>query len=85
MRIHADPDPDPGQTVKSQKVECLHKKILQVGNRSKNIPTKIRRYTKAFLIGRNQGYLLILVNFDAPGSESGSAFPIRIRILDSQN
>jgi hypothetical protein len=28
--------------------------------------------------------MLILVNFDAPGSGSGSAFPIRIRIKDNQ-
>ncbi len=26
MRIQADPDPDPGQTFESQKVEFLHEK-----------------------------------------------------------
>jgi hypothetical protein len=38
------------------------------------------RFKKAFLIGRTPVYFFF-VNFDAPGS--GSAFPIRIRILDS--
>jgi hypothetical protein len=32
----------------------------------------------------NQVYLLILVNFHAPGSESECDSPIRIRIQDSQ-
>jgi hypothetical protein len=37
------------------------KKILKVGNRSKNIPTKVQK-------ARNHVYLIILVNFDAPGT-----------------
>jgi hypothetical protein len=38
-----DPGPDPGprQTLKSLKVEFLHQNILYVGNRSKNMPTKL--------------------------------------------
>jgi hypothetical protein len=40
MRIHADPGP--GQTLKSQKVEFSHKKILKVGN-SKKIPMKFKQ------------------------------------------
>jgi hypothetical protein len=34
--------------------------------------------------GRRIGYLLILVNFHAPGSGSGSPFSIPIGIQDSQ-
>jgi hypothetical protein len=45
------------------------KNILKVVNMSKNLPTKLQK-------PGNQ------VNFHAPGS--GSAFPIRIRIQDSQ-
>jgi hypothetical protein len=30
MRTHADPDPDPGQTLKSQKAEFFMKNILNV-------------------------------------------------------
>jgi hypothetical protein len=33
MQIHADPDPDPGQTLKSKKIEFYMKNILKVGNR----------------------------------------------------
>jgi hypothetical protein len=33
LGIYADPDPDPGQTLKLQKFERLHKNILKVGNR----------------------------------------------------
>ncbi len=42
--------------------------------------------TEAILNGRNQVYWLILVNFHAPGSESGSAFLILIwiQIQESQ-
>ncbi len=45
---HPDPafylnaDPDPGQTFKSQKVEFLHKNIINVGNRATNKPTKVQ-------------------------------------------
>jgi hypothetical protein len=66
MRNHADPEPDPGRTLQSQKVE--RKMILKVGNRS-----------------RNMVYLTNLVYFHAPESRPGPAFPIRIRIPDSQN
>ncbi len=38
----ADPDPDPGQTLKSQKVKFLHENIVKVGDRSKSIPTKLQ-------------------------------------------
>jgi hypothetical protein len=64
---------------KSQKVYFFYMKnifTLQVGNRLK---TCLRRYKTLF---DTQGFLLILVNFHAPGY--GSAFLIRIRILDSQ-
>ncbi len=54
------------------------KNILLVGNRSKNIPTKVQ---KPFIKAGNQIYLLILVSFHASGS--GSAFAIPIRIQDS--
>jgi hypothetical protein len=39
-RLGFDTDPDPGQALKSQKVELLLyiKKILKVGNTSKSIP-----------------------------------------------
>jgi hypothetical protein len=49
--------------------------ILKVGIRSK---TYLRKAKK-------QVYLLILVDFHAPGSVSGSAFPIRTWIQDSQS
>jgi hypothetical protein len=32
MRIHADPDPDPGQTLKSHKIELLHEITLKALN-----------------------------------------------------
>ena len=32
-------DPDPGQTLKSKKLNFYMKNILKVGSRSKNIPT----------------------------------------------
>jgi hypothetical protein len=41
MRIQADPDPD--QTLESQKLSFYTKKILKVGKRSKNIPTKVQK------------------------------------------
>ncbi len=82
IRNQANTDPNPGQTLKSQKVEFLHEKY-----RSKYV--KKHAYegtwyrTKAFLKGRKpRVYLWILVNFHAP--ESGSVFPIRIRIQDNQ-
>jgi hypothetical protein len=53
-----NPDPDPGQTLPSQKVEFYRKNIVFVGNRSSNIPT----VTTAFFKGWNQVYLLLLVN-----------------------
>jgi hypothetical protein len=62
-------DPDPGQNLKSQKVEFSHEKYTKVGNRSKNIPTKVQ---KPFWT-ENQVYLFILVNLDGPGSESRTA------------
>jgi hypothetical protein len=64
---YADPDPD--QTFESQKAEFLHEKILKVGKRSINIPTKVQ---KPFFKGRKPG---LFVNF--------GQFPcswIRIRI-----
>ncbi len=61
-------DPDPGQTFKSQKVEFLYLNILIVCNRSKSIHIVQKPFRKE----ENQVYL------------SKSAFPIRIRIRDSQ-
>jgi hypothetical protein len=64
-----DPDLDPGQTLKSQKLEFLHEKCT-VGTSSRygTLPigqkTDLRRYKSSFV--------LILVNFYAPGS--GYAF-----------
>jgi hypothetical protein len=73
--IQADPDPYPGKTLKSQKIECLHESIvLKEGNKSKKYLRK----------AGNQVYVSFLVNFTDPGSESGYAFPVRIRIRDSQ-
>jgi len=73
--LTADPNPDPDQE------NFYIKTIRTSGNRSKNIPTKVQ---KPFWKARNQVYLWSLVNFDAPGSGSASAFPIRLRIQDSQ-
>ncbi len=39
---NADPDLDPSQTFKSQKVELLHKNMLKVGKRN-TVPTKIQK------------------------------------------
>jgi hypothetical protein len=39
--LNAYPDPDPSQTLKSQKVEFLHKNIFYVGNRLKNVPANV--------------------------------------------
>jgi hypothetical protein len=79
MRINADPDTDPGQTFKSQNVEffTLNKIILKIGNRSKNIPTIVQRLSER---QKTKFICKLLVIFHAPGSGSGSAFPIRIRI-----
>jgi hypothetical protein len=49
-QTNAGPDSDPGQTLKSQKIEYLHEKynlVGRYGNRSKNLPT-IRRYKSHF-------------------------------------
>ncbi len=60
------------------------KNILKTGtrycNRSRNIGTYEGK--KLFLKAGNQVHLSIVVNFHAP--RSGSAFPVRIRIQDSQ-
>ncbi len=57
--------------------------FMKVGNGLNNIGTYLRG-TKTFLIGRtgSQVYWLIFVNFYAPWS--GSAFPTRIQIRNSQ-
>jgi hypothetical protein len=84
--LNADPGPNPGsqtnadsdsaQAFNSQNVKIFPWKYTC--NRSKNIPTEVQ---KAFWMAGNQVYLLILVNFHAPGS--GSAFPIRIQVSQS--
>jgi hypothetical protein len=79
-QINADPDPVPGQTLKSQKVEFLHENVLKVPYlplKIKNFPTKVRK--PSWKAG-NQFFLQILVNLQGPGPGSGSAFPVRIRI-----
>ena len=76
MRIHEEPDPSPGQTLKSQKVKFLHEKYT--GTDSTVICQNIPIWVCTFLKRRKPSFfLLILVNFNAPGS--GSAYPIRIR------
>jgi hypothetical protein len=85
FHLNADPDPgiqtnadlDPGQILKSQKVEFFHENMLKVSKRSKK---HTYEGTKAFLKGRKPG---LFVNF---GQYPSSAFPIRIRIRiqDSQ-
>jgi hypothetical protein len=47
VRISADPDTDPGQTIKSQTVELLEEITLNGTNGSKNIHTK-RKYKSFF-------------------------------------
>ncbi len=74
--LNLDPYLDPGQTLKSQKLEFDMKNIPEVGDRSKTY------LQKSFRKAGNQVYLLILINFHAPGS--GSAFLICIQIQDSQ-
>jgi hypothetical protein len=39
----SDQDPNPDQTLNSQKVEFYMENIPEVSNRSKNIPTKVQR------------------------------------------
>jgi hypothetical protein len=62
-QTNADPDPypdsDPGQTLKSQKVEFYVENIFQVGTRSSKT-CGIYEGTKAFLKGRKPGFF---VNF----------------------
>ncbi len=84
-------DPDPGSQTNadpcrprswSQQLNFYMLNILKVGtgNRSRNLHTKVN---KAFWNAVKPGTILVnLVNFHAPGS--GSAFPIRIHIQDSQ-
>jgi hypothetical protein len=72
MRIQADLDLDPDQTLSNKKFEFLHIKKLKVSKRSK---TYLER-CKSQLKGRKPGLFVILANFHAPGSASGSAFPI---------
>jgi hypothetical protein len=68
-------DPDPGQTLISKKDNFY----------MKNMPM-LSSYLVQKIVPKNpferqeNSYLKILVIFDAPGSESESAFPIRIRI-----
>ncbi len=72
MRIRVDPDSDPGQTLESQKVECLYEKYCwsKQGNRSK---TYLQKYNnKAFLRSRKPGLFANFGQFPC----SGSAFPI---------
>jgi hypothetical protein len=62
MRIHADPEPDSGQTLNSHKVEFYMKNLLKVFNWSTNIPAKVQKPV------RKEGKrvsLLILINFRA--------------------
>jgi hypothetical protein len=47
------PDPDPGQTLPSVKVEFLHENVLDFSNRSENIPKYLH---KLFLWAENQVY-----------------------------
>jgi hypothetical protein len=56
MRIHEDLNPDPGQTLKLQKVKFLHEKYNEIGIRSKNIRTKVKY--PIFKTG-NQFYFII--------------------------
>jgi hypothetical protein len=78
--LYADLNPDPGQTLKSQKFEFLHWKYTKVG-KVIGQNTHLRRYgTKPFWNARNEFYFLTFVNFLARGFGSGSAFPKRIRI-----
>ncbi len=72
MLIHQDLNPDP-----SRKSIFLHeKKHFKQGIGHK---TYIHGY-KSFRKAENHVYLLILVNFLAPGFESGFTFPIWIRV-----
>ncbi len=61
-----------------KKLNFYMKNILYVGNMSQNIPTLVQ---KPFWKAGSKIYLLTLGNFIAPGT--GSAFPIRIRIPES--
>ncbi len=57
MRIHADPDP--GHTLKSQKVELLHYlKYVIVQNKTHTVPLYLRRYNR-LLNGRKPVHLWI--------------------------
>jgi hypothetical protein len=70
-------DPNPGQTLKSQKMNFDIKNKFKVDNRLK---TYLRRY-KSLLEREENGLFDILVNFHSPGS--GSAFQ-QNQIQDSQ-
>ena len=59
MRIQADLNPDPGPTLKSQKLKFYMKNTLTVWKRSKNIPTKVK---KRFWKAGNEVYFLVLVS-----------------------
>ncbi len=60
LRIRADPDPDPAQTCRHKKLDFDMKNILYVG---KSCKSHFERLEIEF-------YLLIFVNFLAPGSGS---------------
>jgi hypothetical protein len=77
MGIHANPDPDPGHTFKSQKVTFYMKNIFKVVKRSKNI-RYIRSYKSPFERQETRFICKFWSISNAPGS--GSAVPIRIRI-----
>ncbi len=64
-----------------KKLHFYMKNILTVGNKSKNVHTKVQ---KPFLKSRKPCLFDNLVNFDAPGGGAGPAYLIRIRIHDSQ-
>jgi hypothetical protein len=89
MRIHADPDPDPCLTLKSQKAEFLQKNILLIGNGSKSIPTKVQKPLK----GSKPGLFVNFCRFQCswirisipntdldPGQPFYQCGPMRIRI-----
>jgi hypothetical protein len=76
MRIHADPDP--GHSLKSQKVEFLHENMFKVGNKSKSYGTYMCLFER-----QETGFICQFWSISML-LETGSAFPIRTQIQDSQ-
>jgi hypothetical protein len=82
MRIYEDPDP--GQTLPSQKAKHYLKNYFMKLIVIEHTYRKLRSYKSLFELSWISGLFVNLVDFLAPEYGSGSALPIRIRNQERQ-